>query len=97
MSKPVGIIETDIDNEIQVLIDTLMSRYGQNKKYHEGGVGGFGPENIGGAGGTAAWNNSDRVKMFKLFLKRAVAANQRGSTAKYLSKRAVPYGTTGTA
>ena len=97
MSKPVGIIETDIDNEIQVLIDTLMTRYGQNKKFHEGGVGGFGPNTIGGAAGNAAWNVSDRAKMYKLFIKRAVANNSRGSVAKYTLRTAVPIGTTGTA
>jgi hypothetical protein len=97
MSKPVGIIETDIDREIQVLIDTLMDRYGQNKKFHEGGVGGFGPVTVGGAGGSAAWNYADRGKMLKLFIKRAVAANNRGSVTRSLMNRAGSAGTTGTA
>lgn len=68
--KSITRVEEEADYLIQQTLDTLISRWGQTKKFADSGVGGFGP------------GLTDRHKMLKILVRRTVAANARGSITR---------------
>jgi hypothetical protein len=70
MSRPVGHLETQADLILQQAVDTLTARWGQTKLAADSGIGPIGPD------------QTDRHKILKVVMRRAIAMNQRGSIGR---------------
>jgi hypothetical protein len=73
MSKPVGHLETQVDLVLQQAIDTILTRWANTKLQTDSGIGPI---------GTDLNDKSDRHKILKVILRRAMAMNQRGSVGR---------------
>jgi hypothetical protein len=81
MGRPVGRLETDADLILQQAVDSLVARWGQTKLSTDSGIGPIGPD------------QTDRHKILKVVIKRAMAMNQRGSIGRGTRATNIPAGT----